>query len=135
MFCLLQGSIRGEGEFLFTFACMCNLMNGVMFYSQVRRLLAKSPMFQSLAKNRGCVRKLGLTPELLPSRQLEYGNGKSGSLPSLPGGTDDENDEDNSIASALARAAPGAMATHNLPGVRYAYFNYLRTFVSYWQLD
>ena len=71
-------------------------------------------MFQSLSKNRGFVRKLGLTPELLPSRV----NGKSGSLPSLPGDTDDENDEDDSIASALARAAPGAMATHNLPGVR-----------------
>ena len=81
---------------------------------KVRRLLAKSPMFQSLSKNRGFVRKLGLTPELLPSRV----NGKSGSLPSLPGGTDDENDEDDSIAAALARAAPGAMATHNLPGVR-----------------
>ena len=134
MFCL-QGSIRGEGEFLFIFECMGNLIDDVMFYLQVRRLLAKSPMFQSLSKNRGFVRKLGLTPELLPSRQLEYGNGKSGSLPSLPGNTDDENDEDNSIASALARAAPGAMATHNLPGVRYAYFNYLRTFVSYWQLD
>jgi hypothetical protein len=114
---------------------MGNLIDVVMFCSQVRRLLAKSPMFQSLSKNRGFVRKLGLTPELLPCRQLEYGNGKSGSLPSLPGGTDDENDEDDSIASALARAAPGAMATHNLPGVRYAYFNYLRTFVSYWQLD
>jgi len=104
----------------------------IMFYLQVRRLLAKSPMFQSLSKNRGFVRKLGLTPELLPSRVT---NGKSGSLPSLPGGTDDEGDEDDSIASALARAAPGAMATHNLPGVRYAYFNYLRTFVSYWQLN
>ena len=101
---------------------------------KVRRLLAKSPMFQSLSKNRGFVRKLGLTPELLPSWQIG-GNGKSGSLPSLPGGTDDENDEDDSIAAAFARAAPGAMATHNLPGVRYAYFNYLRTFVSYWQLD
>ena len=84
---------------------------------KVRRLLAKSPMFQSLSKNRGFVRKLGLTPELLPSRQIG-GNGKSGSLPSLPGGTDDVNDEDDSIAAAFARAAPGAMATHNLPGVR-----------------
>ena len=88
-------------------------------------------MFQSLSKNRGFVRKLGLTPELLPSRVT---NGKSGSLPSLPGNTDDENDEDNSIASALARAAPGAMATHNLPGVRYAYFNYLRTFVPLYRI-
>ena len=116
MFCLLQGSIRGEGEFLFIFACMGNLIDDVMFYLQVRRLLAKSPMFQSLSKNRGFVRKLGLTPELLPSSRVT--NGKSGSLPSLPGGTDEDDDEDDSIAAALARAAVGAMATHNLPGVR-----------------
>jgi hypothetical protein len=91
-------------------------------------------MFQSLSKNRGFVRKLGLTPELLPSR-LEYVTAKAGRCPHCRAIRTTKTTKTDSIASALARAAPGAMATHNLPGVRYAYFNYLRTFVSYWQLD
>ena len=78
---------------------------------KVRRLLEKSHIFQSLSKNPGFVQKLGLGPELLPAAKSNESNesNESGGDDQLAG----------SIETALKKAAPAAVATHNLPGVRY----------------
>ena len=75
---------------------------------KVRRLLEKSHIFQSLSKNPGFVQKLGLGPELLPAAKSNESN-ESNAADRLAG----------SIETALKKAAPAAVATHNLPGVRY----------------
>ena len=75
---------------------------------KVRRLLEKSHIFQSLSKNPGFVQKLGLGPELLPAAKLNESN-ELNAADRLAG----------SIETALKKAAPAAVATHNLPGVRY----------------
>ena len=73
--------------------------------------MEKSHIFQSLSKNPGFVQKLGLGPELLPAAKSNESNesNESGGDDQLAG----------SIETALKKAAPAAVATHNLPGVRY----------------
>ena len=80
---------------------------------KVRRLLEKSHIFQSLSKNPGFVQKLGLGPELLPAANELNELNKSNEFNA------DDQLAFRSIETALKKAAPAAVAAHNLPGVRY----------------